>query len=114
MLTLAMGVAAEGTQGSGNAVAAGDAAKGGASAAGGEAMAVALGVPFLGRIPLDPQLSRASESGVAAFRHAPASPGALALATVVTRLREQLAALPAQSEPQGTATAAQAEQDAGP
>ena len=30
---------------------------------GGEAMAKALGVPFLGRVPLDPTLSRAGEAG---------------------------------------------------
>ena len=60
------------------------------AAAGGEGMAAALGVPFLGRIPLDPALSRASEAGVAAFRDAPASPGALALAAVVANLRAQL------------------------
>ena len=59
-------------------------------AVGGEGMAAALGVPFLGRIPLDPALSRASEAGVAAFRSAPASPGAVALAAVVANLRAQL------------------------
>jgi hypothetical protein len=36
----------------------------GASLRGGEAMAKAVGVPFLGRIPLDPLLSRACEAGV--------------------------------------------------
>ena len=66
----------------------GTAAAGAAGGAGGgEGMAAALGVPFLGRIPLDPALSRASESGVAAFRAAPVSPGASALAAVVARIR---------------------------
>ena len=43
----------------------------GAALRGGEAMARAVGVPFLGRIPLDPLLSRACEAGTT-VRHSAA------------------------------------------
>ncbi|CAI5459552.1 unnamed protein product [Closterium sp. Yama58-4] len=39
------------------------------SKGGGEAMAAAMGVPFLGRVPFDPSLGRAAEEGRSAAPH---------------------------------------------
>lgn len=47
-------------------------------------MAVAFGVPYLGKIPLDPNLLRACEEGVAVADKAPGSPAVPALQRIVT------------------------------
>ncbi len=62
---------------------------------GGAAMALELGLPFLGSIPLDPSLSRASEAGkaLALDRGGHVSPAAAALENVVANLHKQLALL---------------------
>lgn len=59
------------------------------SSGGAEKMCAELGVPFLGRVPLDPGISRAGELGQSAFRKdgATASAGVVALRSVVSKLR---------------------------
>jgi Mrp family chromosome partitioning ATPase len=54
---------------------------------GAEAMANAFGVPFLGRVPLDPSITRACESGTSYTAGVAASGGRSALAPIVERLR---------------------------
>jgi ATP-binding protein involved in chromosome partitioning len=55
---------------------------------GGEALAGQLGVPLLGRIPLDPQLRECGDSGEPAVLAAPASEGA----TAITALADEVVA----------------------
>jgi Mrp family chromosome partitioning ATPase len=52
---------------------------------GGEQMARQMGVPFLGRVPLDPRLARACDEGKSYFQECPDSAGAQALLDIVTR-----------------------------
>eukprot|EP00898_Chlorokybus_atmophyticus_P008134 jgi/Chlat1/8321/Chrsp8S08090 len=53
---------------------------------GGEAMAEELGVPFLGRVPMDPTLGRAAEEGRSCFVGEQSGPSAQALQRIVKRL----------------------------
>jgi ATP-binding protein involved in chromosome partitioning len=53
---------------------------------GGEALAVQLGVPLLGRIPLDPQLREWGDAGEPAVLAAPESEGAEAIAAVANEV----------------------------
>ena len=57
-----------------------------ANRGGGEAMAAATGVPFLGRVPLDPALGAAAEAGIAIGEHDPAAPAAKALEAIITKI----------------------------
>lgn len=47
-------------------------------------MAASFGVPYLGKVPLDPNLLRACEEGVAVAEKAPGSPAVVALDRIVT------------------------------
>lgn len=49
-----------------------------------QGMAAAFGVPYLGKVPLDPNLLRACEEGVAVAEKAPGSPAVAALERIVT------------------------------
>ena len=69
------------------------------SRGGAAAMATSMQVPFLGRVPLDPELARASEEGHAAFPRG--GPATAALEAVVDRLLDIV-------EPGGTPGAAAA------
>lgn len=57
---------------------------------GGEAAAKELGIPFLGRIPLDPRIVVGGDEGKPFVLEHPESPAALAFEKVVARLREVL------------------------
>eukprot|EP00245_Coleochaete_scutata_P006053 TRINITY_DN20166_c0_g1_i1.p1 TRINITY_DN20166_c0_g1~~TRINITY_DN20166_c0_g1_i1.p1 ORF type:complete len:369 (+),score=91.10 TRINITY_DN20166_c0_g1_i1:120-1109(+) len=65
-----------------------------ASGGGGEAMAKDMGVPFLGRIPLDPGLSRAAEEGRSCFSD-PSLPSTLALQRIITKVLDTVEQKPA-------------------
>jgi ATP-binding protein involved in chromosome partitioning len=53
---------------------------------GGERLARDLGLPFLGRVPLDPAVRRAGDAGTPTVLDAPESPAGEALAQVATRV----------------------------
>lgn len=53
---------------------------------GGERMAEDMGVPFLGRIPIDPQIVTAGDAGLSYLQGFPSAPGAVALNAVISRL----------------------------
>jgi ATP-binding protein involved in chromosome partitioning len=53
---------------------------------GGEALAGELGLPFLGRIPLDAQVREAGDAGVPTVRRAPESPAGKALQGIARAL----------------------------
>lgn len=57
------------------------------SSGGAEKMCAEMGVPYLGRIPLDPTISRCGELGQSAFKKDAASAGVVALRNVVAKLR---------------------------
>ena len=57
------------------------------SSGGAEKMCKEMGVPFLGRIPLDAAVSKAGEMGRSAFEEAKDSPGVIALRKMVTKVR---------------------------
>ena len=48
-------------------------------------MAEEMGVPLLGRIPLDPRIGRCCDAGLSFVAECPESPAAAAYAAVVTR-----------------------------
>ena len=58
-----------------------------APSGGAEAMSNELGVPFLGRVPLDPGLSRAAEEGRSLFEALPGTNGAAPMSSSVGPLR---------------------------
>jgi ATP-binding protein involved in chromosome partitioning len=60
--------------------------------AGGEALAKESGVPFLGRVPFDPELAAAADRGEPYVTAAPDTPAARALAALAAHLRDTLAA----------------------
>ncbi len=61
------------------------------SGGGAEQMAKSMGVPFLGRVPLDPHLSRAAERGVSAFEGGGAkSSSSIALSGIIGSLLERV------------------------
>eukprot|EP00899_Mesostigma_viride_P027989 jgi/Mesvir1/8375/Mv12624-RA.1 len=62
-----------------------------ATKGGGEAMAQMLGLPFLGRIPLDLSIGRAAEEGRSCFT-SPDSPGVKAMDALINRLVAKLEA----------------------
>lgn len=57
------------------------------SSGGAEKMCNEMGVPYLGKVPLDPAISRAGEMGKSAFLNEPKSAGVIALDKLVTKLR---------------------------
>jgi Mrp family chromosome partitioning ATPase len=60
------------------------------SCGGGEAMAEDMGVPFLGRIPLDPAISRSGDEGIPLSFVGAKSETTNAFARVVDRIQEQI------------------------
>jgi ATP-binding protein involved in chromosome partitioning len=60
--------------------------------AGGERLANESGVPFLGRVPFDPELAAAADRGEPYVTGAPEAPAARALSAIAARLRQTLAA----------------------
>lgn len=61
---------------------------------GGQKLARELGAPFLGEIPLDPELAQAGDRGASIFETAPDSPSAAAFTKIAGAVQEQLALLP--------------------
>lgn len=57
------------------------------SSGGAEKMCDDMGVPYLGKIPLDPRISRAGELGKSVFAEESASPGVQALQSLVAKVR---------------------------
>ncbi len=55
---------------------------------GGEAMAKDMGIPFLGRIPLDPRIGRSGDAGTPVALQEEDSPAKLALVHIVSQLPE--------------------------
>jgi len=74
-----------------------------ANQGGGEAMAEAAGVPFLGRVPLDPALGKAAEAGVAIGSQDPQAPAAKALDAIISNLIERLETEGSESTPSQSA-----------
>lgn len=63
------------------------------SGGGAEKMAASMGVPFLGRVPLDPHLSRAAERGESALEGSGAkSSSSIALNGIIGSLIERVSA----------------------
>jgi len=60
--------------------------------AGGEQLAKESGMPFLGRVPFDPELAAAADRGEPYVTAAPDAPAARALAAMAARVRDTLAA----------------------
>ncbi len=56
------------------------------SSGGGEGLATEMGTPFLGRIPLDPELARAGDEGYAFMKVHPEHPTAAAVHAIATRI----------------------------
>jgi ATP-binding protein involved in chromosome partitioning len=56
----------------------------------GEALAQEIGVPFLGSVPLDPQVSEAAERGLPSVVAYPESAQAVAFSEIAGRLAAQL------------------------
>lgn len=57
---------------------------------GGERLAEDLSIPFFGRIPLDPRLSRASDEGVPFVYQHPDSPASAAVRRIIDQIQERL------------------------
>lgn len=62
-----------------------------ASKGGVEKMAMEMKVPFLGRIPLDPRMCKASEAGESILEFAPGSSSAVAFENIVTLVQKVIA-----------------------
>ena len=60
---------------------------------GGERAAVKLGIPFLGRVPLEPKVRQCGDAGQSIFAGAPASASAKAFAAMAQQLHQQLSQL---------------------
>jgi len=56
-----------------------------------EKIAEEYGVPFLGRIPLDPIVGSSAEAGLCVFCNSPDSLGAIAMCNIVTNLCVEMA-----------------------
>jgi ATP-binding protein involved in chromosome partitioning len=59
---------------------------------GGEALAKEMGVPFLGRIPLDPEVAKAGDAGAPTVTSAPDSPAGTALRAVAEVVEAEMGA----------------------
>lgn len=57
---------------------------------GGERMAMEAGVPFLGKIPMDPEMVRSGDAGVPLSEMKPDSPAALSISGIVENLKERM------------------------
>ena len=57
---------------------------------GAEKMAQEMEVPFLGRVPIDPQLARCCDQGLNFFDECPTSPAVIALKDIITRKWKKL------------------------
>ncbi len=57
---------------------------------GGEQLSKELNIPFLGRVPLDPRISEASDKGIPFIVDQPEAPSAQAFAHIVDRIEEHL------------------------
>jgi Mrp family chromosome partitioning ATPase len=57
------------------------------SSGGAEKMCAEMNVPYLGRIPLDPAISRCGELGRSVFHESPEAPGVVALRRLVSSIR---------------------------
>ncbi|MPN06155.1 Iron-sulfur cluster carrier protein [bioreactor metagenome] len=57
---------------------------------GGEALASRYGIPFLGKIPLDPRVCRNSDDGTPFIRHSAATPAAAAFNAILQQLQLQM------------------------
>ena len=66
---------------------------------GGEALAQEMGVPMLGRIPMEPKIVECGDDGVAFVRRFAETAAAAAFAEIVGRIREATAAAVASSGP---------------
>jgi len=53
-------------------------------------MAADMGVPFLGRVPIDPMLARSCDEGKNFVLECPTSPAVSALKSIVSTLRSKL------------------------
>jgi ATP-binding protein involved in chromosome partitioning len=58
------------------------------SIGGGERVANEMGVPFLGKIPLDPQVSTAMDAGTPFIAEQPGSPAANSFHTIVEKIED--------------------------
>lgn len=56
---------------------------------GGERMAAEMGVPFLGRIPLDPAIVESGDAGRPVVTHYASTPGAVAFARIAAAIRDR-------------------------
>jgi len=65
---------------------------------GGEALAEELGVPFLGRIPLHPEVSQASDEGIPFVYKFPDNPASKKMVEIAKRLEEIVEGIKAQKE----------------
>ena len=65
------------------------------SAGGGERLAAEVGVPFLGRIPIEPEVARSGDDGDVFLAVASQNPSALAFKTIVASVVKALKAKPA-------------------
>jgi Flp pilus assembly CpaE family ATPase len=61
---------------------------------GGMALAREMNVPFLGQIPIDPEVVTAGDSGIPLLRDGPRSPAAAAFASVVDLILARSQAAP--------------------
>jgi predicted Fe-Mo cluster-binding NifX family protein/NifU-like protein involved in Fe-S cluster formation len=78
-------------------------------AGGGERMAEEMGVPFLGRVPLDPLLGEACEGGKPYIRHFPGTPTSRAFETIREPILKRTS--PAAGSPAGGAAELQRKED---
>ena len=65
------------------------------SAGGGERLAAETGVPFLGRVPIDPEVARSGDDGDVFLAVASQNPSALAFKTIIAAVLKALEAQPA-------------------
>jgi len=66
---------------------------------GGESLAREMGVPLLGRIPIDPQIVQCGDEGIPYIHRFSGSPAAQAFAAVVDQIRTALRAAPPEGQP---------------
>jgi len=57
---------------------------------GAEAMAKEMNIPFLGRVPIDPQLARCCDQGLNYFEECPDSPAVVALNSIISQIRNSV------------------------
>jgi len=57
---------------------------------GGESLAKESGVPFLGKVPLDPRIGRACDQGEDFLEEYPDSPASTAMLEIIEKIRDQV------------------------